>query len=243
MPFPSAGVTAGPPASWGASGRKLHPSLTPPLRPPPPPACRSDSGAASFLGGLWEAVRQCQQDGWKVASIPQVWIGRGLVVGPGVDQVWHTTAFLNLERNPEAPSPSPTHHLPQPLAQSVSHVMGSTWHCGQYTVLQLRAVQTHHHLPASSINLHRPAQVHSPFEARVARGTAHDLSRLDVPPAPPAGIAEEQSPVRVAALLRKVGGCGQVWKVQQSPRRLSTSSGAYLVTCPPLCCPLLEASH
>ena len=46
----------------------------------------------------------------------------------------------------------------------------------------------------------------------MARGTAHDLSRLDVPPAPPAGSAEERSPVRVAALLRKVGGCEQVWK-------------------------------
>ena len=128
-----------------------HPSLNPP-RHFRLHACRSDSGAASFLGGLWEAVRLCQQDGWKVASIPQVWTGcGGLVVGPGVDWVWavwgqcvRNTVAFKPKMCPEGPSPNPL--PPQHQATNPAHVACD----GQY--------MQYHPLPASSIRFPTPSR-------------------------------------------------------------------------------------
>lgn len=35
-------------------------------------ACRSDSGSASFLGELWEAVKECAAGEWVVLALPNV---------------------------------------------------------------------------------------------------------------------------------------------------------------------------
>ena len=46
-------------------------------------------------------------------------------------------------------------------------------------------------------------QVHSPFESRFARATAHDLPAIEVPLSPPLPQSD-LPPVQVAVLLRKV---------------------------------------